>query len=524
MPKVILEKKAEVLAEFNFSRKKAITAGSGKENDIIIKDKSVSEHHCTISYKDGKYELKDNNTLSGTQVDGRSVTIYELRMGNRITVGGHSIVFRSMQSRRAKAAAAKEADDESSSSGAGEDKMLFLLGIYGKFEGKKYEIKNGETFIGREEVTPRGIPNDIVLADDMTVSKGHARITRAGDKCILTDTGSTGGVGINGAKVGQLNDVEIKQADEIAIGRTIFRFTGGDPDYSAPRRYGAAFMKIRKILNTVAISSVVLASLFYLFKGFNGISVINSSPEKVVIRFDESWLAKGNTSHPAPELYDITSSPALADINKDGVNDIVFVNAGGQLSAYNGRTGATLWSPVEVQAPGKASPVLADMNNDGVPDIVALSGTSMVYVIDGQAGVVIYKDMLGGTVSDMSPAVADINLDGKPDIVVCSEEGTVYFIYSPGFELATEKLLETVEGPVYASPVIIATRKISPVAVISSYNSKLFLFSGSSREKKTIDLVEKTGKAHLIQSSPGSGADCTVEYTAVYICGGHLGF
>ena len=114
----------------------------------------------------------------------------------------------------------------------------FLLGVYGKFEGKKYHIRNSGTFIGRERVSPKGIENNIVLAGDMTVSKGHARIELRDNSYMLKDVGSTGGVAVNGKKVGQLNEVTIKNGDEIAIGRSIFRFVDdGNDDYSLPKNH-----------------------------------------------------------------------------------------------------------------------------------------------------------------------------------------------------------------------------------------------------------------------------------------------
>ncbi|MDR3274973.1 MAG: FHA domain-containing protein [Endomicrobium sp.] len=51
------------------------------------------------------------------------------------------------------------------------DNKYYLLGIYGKFTGKKYSVKNTDTFIGREQFSSEGIENDIILADDMPVSK-----------------------------------------------------------------------------------------------------------------------------------------------------------------------------------------------------------------------------------------------------------------------------------------------------------------------------------------------------------------
>jgi len=145
------------------------------------------------------------------------------------------------------------------------------------------------------------------------------------------------------------------------------------------------------------------------------------------------------------------------------------------------------------------------MNGDGINDIIVVSDSSLLYIIDGKSGGIILKEMLGGNISELSPVVADLNNDGTNDIVVCSEDGIVHFLYYDKTSGKFNKFSEFVEGPIYASPAIISTAKISPIVVVCGYNSNIYLFDGKSRVKKTINLTEKTGKVHLITSTPGIG-------------------
>jgi pSer/pThr/pTyr-binding forkhead associated (FHA) protein/outer membrane protein assembly factor BamB len=485
MPRLVLQKRSEIISEYVLRRKPSITIGSAKGNDIVIPDKAVSEHHCTIARKGEGYELKDNNTVTGTRVNERTVNDKELSYGDEIGVGGYTLLY------------IPEED--------GETQGYFLLGVYGKFEGKKYRVKDGDTYIGREKTSPRGIENDVVLAGDMTASKGHAKINCRGQQCLLTDIGSTGGVAVNGNKVGQLNDVAVAPGDEIAIGRTIFRFIKGEEDYAVPRHHNIFLLKVRKpFLFSVSLIALI-AGTFLFFQGMSGVRTATSTPKKLEMDLSKTWSPYNNLVKSDSPEYDISSSPAIGDFNNDGTNDIAYLSSSGFLYAWDGKSGEQLWKPVEIYNSGKSSPALGDMNNDGILDLLAISDASILIIVDGQTGNIIRREALGGAIAELSPAVADLNGDGKLDVVACSEEGMVHFVYSPGYDQRIEKFTEFVEGPVYASPIVVSSKKLSPLAVVATNASKVYFFDGKSRSKRAIDLVEKTGKAHLIAGSPAAG-------------------
>ena len=501
MPRLLLKKRAEVIAEYRIASVNVINIGSVRANEIVVKDKNASENHCAITKVNGSYEIKDNNTLTGTLLNGKQITISELNFGDEIGIGNHTIVF--LPDAR-KIFTGQDAKDFSSSEFR--EKNHFLLGVYGKFEGKKYQIRNSGTFIGRERISPKGVENNVVLTGDMTVSKGHARIELRDNNYMLKDVGSTGGVAINGKKVGQLNEIAIKNGDEIAVGRSIFRFVDdGNDDYSLPKNHRIFLLKIRGPLITFLVLLSLGCSVFLGYTGIEGIKISKAQVMKISFEVDTKWVPYGISNRSVPQEYDVSASAAIGDVNGDGVNDVVYMSPSGLLYAWDGKTGVQLWKPVEIYNSGKCSPVLYDMNKDGILDIIVVSDTSLLYIVDGKSGGMIRKEVLGGAVSELSPAVGDLDGDGKPDVVVCSEDGMVHFLYAPGFDSEFQKFTEYVEGPIYASPVILSTEKISPMVVVCSYNSKVFFFDGKNRSKKTVDLVEKTGKAHLITCPPAVG-------------------
>lgn len=83
MPRLLLKKKEEIIAEYVSRKNKLkIFIGNKKGNDIVIPDKNVSEHHCTIIFANNQYTLKDQNTIMGTQINFRSITEATLSFGD----------------------------------------------------------------------------------------------------------------------------------------------------------------------------------------------------------------------------------------------------------------------------------------------------------------------------------------------------------------------------------------------------------------------------------------------------------
>ena len=491
MPRLLVKKREEIISEYVARKNKLkIFIGSKKGNDIVIPDKNVSEHHCTIIFANNQYTLKDQNTIMGTQINFRSITEAPLNFGDEISIGDYKIMF---------------LDDALSK----QDVVIpqyYLIGVYGRFFGKKFFLKSdGDTFIGRESLSPRGIENDVVLSGDMTVSKGHAKISAVQGQYTITDIGSTGGVAINGEKLGQLNSTQLAIGDEISIGRTIFRLVDYfSEDYSLPSKQHILALKIFKFMRVFVTLLVLVGAALSIYLGYTSYSLITSAPSKLNLSLDLNWSKeiplKADTSS-----YEITSTPIVADLDNDGKNDISMLTSSGFLYAWSGATGDKMWKPVEIYNSGIASLVSDDVNNDGIPDIIAVSDSSLIYIIDGQTGNIIRREILGGHISETTPVICDLDGDGRKDIVVTSEDGAVHFMYAPGFDSNYAKYSEFIDGPIYASPVILTRKDFSPFVVIANYDSKVYFIDGKTRTKKTINLLDLTGKAHLVAGAPAIG-------------------
>src|SRR5881296_409959 len=69
--------------------------GRDQQNDVVLDDPRVSRKHAEIRLRLGRYTLYDLQSTNGTYVNGRRVAEKVLDDGDKISVGGLELVFRS---------------------------------------------------------------------------------------------------------------------------------------------------------------------------------------------------------------------------------------------------------------------------------------------------------------------------------------------------------------------------------------------------------------------------------------------
>lgn len=75
-------------------RRTAVTIGRGEDNDVVIDQPSISEHHARLDLAEGVWTVTDLGSVNGTVVDGESAAAaVPIATGSALRFGGVDLVF-----------------------------------------------------------------------------------------------------------------------------------------------------------------------------------------------------------------------------------------------------------------------------------------------------------------------------------------------------------------------------------------------------------------------------------------------
>jgi hypothetical protein len=147
---------------------------------------------------------------------------------------------------------------------------------------------------------------------------------------------------------------------------------------------------------------------------------------------DLNGMPMDTTGFAAPQTYSVGTAAApnasiLADVNGDGIPDIVSPNNNGTVSVLLGQGGGkfTAAQTSSVAGPNAADLNVADLNGDGKPDLIYFTG-----ILAGEYDLAEYPGNGDGTFgaevtipvpeAPTAIAIADLNGDGRPDLIFTS--------------------------------------------------------------------------------------------------------
>jgi len=203
----------------------------------------------------------------------------------------------------------------------------------------------------------------------------------------------------------------------------------------------------------------------------------NYASGTVSVLLNETAPGASTASFAAQETYQVGANPdslVVADLNGDGIPDLVVANQGtnaspgNTISVLQGNGNGTFQAQ-QTFVVGKEpdSVAVADVNGDGIPDLVVANyGSGTVSVLLGEGKGVFQPQQtcaVGAGTEDVT--VADLNGDGKPDLITAN--------YGRASATVSVLLNETVPGGAvrFAAPQTISVGADPRQVAVADFNS-----------------------------------------------------
>jgi outer membrane protein assembly factor BamB len=187
----------------------------------------------------------------------------------------------------------------------------------------------------------------------------------------------------------------------------------------------------------------------------------------------------------------VRPAPALAQLNGAGAFDVVVGDENGDLYALDGDSGAVLWTmPTgtnDYDARGFVAAVaLADVDADGVDDVIAGARDGVLVAYAGRDGRELWREQ-GGSGIHASPSIGDFDGDRRLDVLAAWSYSRVAILDARTGSVRYEQHLEQDRGGIeglFASPLPLP-RATGPALLVQGTS-----WWGGARGKRQQDTID----------------------------------
>ncbi len=201
---------------------KLYSIGTSPENQLVLADPEADPVHAKLIRENDKFFLKDNNSRSGSFVNGQRITQKEIVPGDILRIGSSEIIVLDPRSLPEKGKEHQQAPWRLISSG-------------NWLSGKQFVI-----FPEKSLVIGRGNQCDIVIPGTH-LSRRHAEVSVEGNHLRIRDLGSANGTFLNEV---QIDNATANNGDRLRMDVYSFRIVAPDTDGNRTR--------LRKPINELA--------------------------------------------------------------------------------------------------------------------------------------------------------------------------------------------------------------------------------------------------------------------------------